>query len=163
MSELSEKYYEFPDEEELDNESETDIENNITITEEENKELAQNFKKIYNVLKENTLKLKHNIYEQMMIENPFEQSLSLSDNYKKILYDVYAIVELIYKNPHKFSPEIINDYKFPENIKNDVSNFIDWVLTFRKSSNSIENTIISENYFESSFKKFQLVLSLIYL
>jgi hypothetical protein len=77
MSELSEKYYEFPDEEELDNESETDIENNITITEEENKELAQNFKKIYNVLKENTLKLKHNIYEQMMIENPFEQSLSL--------------------------------------------------------------------------------------
>jgi hypothetical protein len=154
MSELSEKYYEFPDEEELDNESETDIENNITITEEENKELAQNFKKIYNVLKENTLKLKHNIYEQMMIENPFEQSLSLSDNYKKILYDVYAIVELIYKNPHKFSPEIINDYKFPENIKNDVSNFIDWVLTFRKSSNSIENTIISENYFESSFKKF---------
>lgn len=154
MSELSEKYYEFPDEEELDNESETDIENNITITEEENKELAQNFKKIYNVLKENTLKLKHNIYEQMMIENPFEQSLSLSDNYKKILYNVYAIVELIYKNPHKFSPEIINDYKFPENIKNDVSNFIDWVLTFRKNSKSIENTIISENYFESSFKKF---------
>jgi hypothetical protein len=146
------EYYQFPDEEEI--ETETDTENDMTITEEENKELVHNFNKIYNVLKENTLKLKHNIYEQMMIENPFEQSLSLSDNYKKILYDVYAIVELIYKNPHKFSPEIINDYKFPENIKKDVSNFIDWVLTFRKSSNSIENTIISENYFESSFKKF---------
>jgi hypothetical protein len=145
------EYYQFPDEEEI--ETETDTENDMTITE-ENKELAQNFKKIYNVLKENTLKLKHTIYEQMMIENPFEQSLSLSDNYKKILYDIYAIVELIYKNPHKFSPEIVNDYKFPENIKKDVSNFIDWVLTFRKSSNSIENTIISENYFESSFKKF---------
>lgn len=145
------EYYEFPNQED---EIESDTENDMKITEEENKELEQNFKKIYSVLKENTLKLKHNIYEQMMTQNPFEQSLSLSDNYKKILYDVYNIVELIYKNPNKFSLDSMNNYEFPENIKNDIHNFIKWVFEFRKSSNSVENTVISENYFETSFKNF---------
>jgi|688.fasta_scaffold291354_2 hypothetical protein len=147
-------YYKFPNQEEEIDEIESETENDMTITEEENRELAENFKKIYSVLKKNTIQLKNNIYEQMMEQNPFEQSVQLSDNYKKILQNIYDIIKLIYKNPNKFSLDSVNNYEFPENIRNDVHNFIKWVLEFRKSSNSVENTVISENYFETSFKTF---------
>jgi hypothetical protein len=90
-------YYKFPNEEDEIDEIESETENDMTIIEEENRELAENFKKIYSVLKKNTIQLKNNIYEQMMEQNPFEQSVQLSDNYKKILQNIYDIIKLIYK------------------------------------------------------------------
>lgn len=149
------EYYKFPrDEDKSDIENESDTDNRITITEEENRELAENFKKIYSILNKNTIRFKNNIYQQMMEQNPSEQSVDFSDDYKKILDDVYTIVESICNNPQNFSLDNVNNYKFPEDIKNDVYEFIKWVFEFRKSSNSVENSVIPLIYFETSLKTF---------